>query len=134
MLKDFKLSSPNKLTETNTCYSFFSDVHIVRFSLHINNFVIIGAIINLISIRSVGPGAVPSKINRPGAWNPLSHFIVISNWCVWSFWISHPVHDQMIIGGIVNTKRPWFSPSIVDTVSSLVILGLDEGDTWERSP
>ena len=125
----------NSFRLITTSYSFSwtivaSSINI-SFSLHINNFVIISTIINFIMVGSAGPWAVPAEINRPGAWSPLSHFIVIFNWCVWFFWISHPVHDKVIISGIVNTKRPWFSPAVVDTISALIItLGLDESNTW----
>ena len=51
-------------------------------------------------------------VNRPGSWDPVSHFIVILDWWSWGCWLSDPVEDLVIVLRVVNTLWPWSSPGV----------------------
>ena len=80
---------------------------------HIEDLVVIGSIINGIVLSGLIEIFVPSVVNWPGAWGPLSHLVVILNWRLWVLWSSHPVQDLLIIGGIIYTLWPLLSPVLI---------------------
>ena len=99
----------------------------------VDDFVVIGAIIDLLGVGSMRHVTVPVEVNGPRAGLPLSHLVVVLNWGSTTIGLSNPVHDLVVIGGIVGrTLRPGVSPESaslqlrgINTLSS----GLDESNT-----
>merc|ERR1711990_543970 len=82
----------------------------LHLSLNINNLVVIGTIINLVSVGSVVEFLVPVEVNWPGSVSPLSHAIPVLDWWLWLLLLSHPVEDFLVIGGVIGSLWPWSSP------------------------
>ena len=81
-------------------------------SHEVNTFVVIGAIINLVVVGGHVHLWVPGEVNGPGVLFPLSHLVVELDWGVGSLWFSHPVHDVVIIGRVIDALWPWSSPVV----------------------
>ena len=81
-------------------------------SHNVDGLVVIGSIINLVVVGGVVHWGVPGEVNWPGALSPLSHLVVKFDWWISWLWLSHPVHDGVIVGGIVNTLWPLSSPGV----------------------
>ena len=83
---------------------------------NINGLVIIGSIINLVVISGVVHLWVPGEVYWPGAFGPLSHLVVVLDWWVGLLWVSHPVHDGVIVGRVIDTLWPLSSPVVSEHV------------------
>ena len=102
----------------------------------VDNLVVISAIIDLLVVGGVVEVAIPGEVHGPGARGPLSHLVVVLDWRSWRLGLSNPVHDLIIIGGIVDSAlRPALSPvgrlrlhqiSLVDARDSVT---LDRGES-----
>jgi len=84
----------------------------VGFGLDVNDFVIIGSIIDFVVVGGIVHWSVPREVYGPGAWNPLSHLIVILDWGWWTSWLSDPVENLVIVLRVVETLWPWSSPGV----------------------
>lgn len=103
--------------------------------LDVDDLVVISAIIDLLGVGGMRHVAVPVEMNGPGAGLPLSHLVVENDGRLRRIGLSNPVHDLVIIGGVVDgTLRPGVSP-VSTRLQSLGIdtlgLGLNESDTGE---
>lgn len=81
-------------------------------SHNVDGLVVIGAIIDLVVVGGVVHLWVPGEVNWPGTGLPLSHLVVEFDWGVWILWLSNPVHDVIIISGIIDSLRPLSSPVV----------------------
>lgn len=79
-------------------------------SLNVDNLVVIGTIIDLVVVGGLGPVIIPSVVDWPGAWNPLSHLIVILDGRLWWLWLSDPVENLVVISRVINALWPWVVP------------------------
>ena len=87
------------LSLLSTCSSFsFHSLSVESDSdLGVDDLVVIGTIVYFLVVGGVIEITVPSVVNWPCAWLPLSHLVVVLDWWVWSLSLSHPVHNIFII-------------------------------------
>ena len=80
--------------------------------MNINDFVIVGSVINLVVVGGGVHLGVPGEVYRPGSGLPVSHLIVVLDGWWWTGWLSDPVHDLVIVLRVVITLWPWSSPGV----------------------
>ena len=79
--------------------------------LNVEYFGIISSVIDNVMVDGMVHWCVPSVVYGPGTCFPHSHLIVILNFWIFFLWFTDPVHDLVVIGGVIDlTSWPLLVP------------------------
>jgi hypothetical protein len=86
--------------------------------LNVEYFGIISSVIDNAMVRGMVHWCVPCVVYGPGTFFPHSHLFVILNGWSCFLWCTDPVHDLVVIGGVIDlTSWPLLVPvSITDEI------------------